>query len=39
MVQGTGKSGFNQEKIQKMNRTLLLNTLLKEGVCSPMSFR
>lgn len=34
MVQGTGKSGFNQEKIQKMNRTLLLNTLLKEGVCS-----
>lgn len=28
------KSGYNQEKIQRMNRTLLLNMLLKEGVCS-----
>lgn len=31
---GQRKSGYNQEKIQKMNRTLLLNMLLKEGVCS-----
>lgn len=27
-------TGFNQEKIQSMNRTLLLNLLRKEGVCS-----
>ncbi len=28
------KSGYNQKRIQEMNRTLLLNILLKNGVCS-----
>ena len=26
--------GFNQENIQDMNRTLLLNLLRKEGICA-----
>ena len=30
----TLSTGFNQEKIQSMNRTLLLNLLRKEGICS-----
>lgn len=30
------KGGYNQEKIQRMNRTLILNMLAKEGICSRM---
>ncbi len=29
-----GNRGYNQESIQDMNRTLLINLLRKEGICA-----